>query len=105
MNFFTKLLALLILSFLCASQSQAQRNSDVDQKQADILSDVPQKIDTKARYLFYLHGYIVQAGNIRPTSPKFGVYEYEKILEAISKIVSGVLSSAFRRLLHDEIAC
>ncbi len=94
MNLFTKLLALLILSFLCASQSQAQSNSDVAQKQADILSDVPQKIDTKARYLFYLHGYIVQAGNIRPTSPQFGVYEYEKILETFKQNGFVVISEA-----------
>lgn len=94
MNFFTKLLALLIFSFLCASQSQAQSNSDVVQKQADILSGVPQKIDTKARYLFYLHGYIVQAGNVRPTSPQFGIYEYEKILETLKQSGFVVISEA-----------
>jgi hypothetical protein len=42
--------------------------------------DLPQKIDTKARYLFYLHGRIVEESR-RPTSPQFGVYEYDQILE------------------------
>ena len=42
--------------------------------------DVPQQIDPQAHYLFYLHGRIVEEGR-RPTSPQFGVYEYDKILE------------------------
>ena len=44
--------------------------------------EVPQKIDPKAHYLFYLHGRIVEEGR-RPTSPQFGVYEYDQILEAL----------------------
>jgi hypothetical protein len=44
--------------------------------------DVPQKIDPKANYLFYLHGRIVEEGR-RPTSPQFGVYEYDQILETL----------------------
>ena len=42
--------------------------------------EVPEKIDPKAHYLFYLHGRIVEDGR-RPTSPQFGVYEYDQILE------------------------
>jgi pimeloyl-ACP methyl ester carboxylesterase len=59
-----------------------------------ILRSVPAKVDTKARYLFYLHGYIVEAGNPRPTSPKFGVYEYEQILTAFSRQGLVVISEA-----------
>ena len=44
--------------------------------------DVPQKIDPKAHYLFYLHGRIVEESR-RPTSPQFGVYEYDQILETL----------------------
>lgn len=44
--------------------------------------DVPQKIDPQARYLFYLHGRIVEESR-RPTSPQFGVYEYDQILETL----------------------
>lgn len=46
-----------------------------------ILKDIPGDIDAKGRYLFYLHGLIVENEGVRPTSPKFGVYEYEEILE------------------------
>ena len=48
----------------------------------------------RARYLLYLPGYIVAAGNTRPTSPKFGVYEYEQILETFKKSGFVVLSEA-----------
>ena len=42
--------------------------------------EMPDKPDPKAHYLFYLHGRIVEDGR-RPTSPQFGVYEYDQILE------------------------
>lgn len=48
-----------------------------------IYTDVPEKVDTKGYYLFYLHGRIIEIKGIRPTSEKYGVYEYEKILEAL----------------------
>ena len=37
------------------------------------------------RYLFYLHGYIVHAGDRRPTSPEYGVYEYDKIVDTFKQ--------------------
>lgn len=46
--------------------------------------DVPQKIDTKSRYLFYLHGRIVEQGR-RPTSPLHGLYEYDQILDTFKQ--------------------
>ncbi len=46
-----------------------------------ILKDIPRDIDAKGRYLFYLHGLIVENEGVRPTSPKYGVYEYEEILD------------------------
>jgi hypothetical protein len=48
------------------SQNIAQPKANAARKQGIILSDVPQKVDTKARYLFYISGYIVEAGNTRP---------------------------------------
>ncbi|MCP5108879.1 MAG: alpha/beta hydrolase [bacterium] len=56
--------------------------------------DVPEKIDKKAHYLFYLHGRIVEISGIRPTSAKYGVYEYEKILEALKDKGFIVISEA-----------
>jgi len=82
------------MSFWCGSQNIAQANDDLARKQGIILSDVPQKVKTKARYLFYISGYIVEAGNTRPTSPKFGVYEYEQILETFKQSGFVVISEA-----------
>jgi hypothetical protein len=62
-----------------------------------ILGDVPKQPDTKARYLFYLSGYIVEAGNTRPVSPKFGVYEYEQILKTFKDSGFVVISEARKK--------
>ncbi len=50
-----------------------------------IYEDIPSQIDTKAHYLFFLHGQIVENQGPRPTSPRFGVYEYQKILETFKE--------------------
>jgi hypothetical protein len=59
-----------------------------------ILSNVPQPADASPQYLFYLHGYIVESRNTRPVSPKFGVYEYSKILETLKDSGFVVISEA-----------
>jgi pimeloyl-ACP methyl ester carboxylesterase len=46
-----------------------------------VLRSVPEKIDPRQSYLIYLHGRIIEEEGLRPTSPEFGIYEYEKILE------------------------
>ncbi|HKC66544.1 MAG TPA: hypothetical protein VKB86_23065 [Pyrinomonadaceae bacterium] len=91
------LIAFVLLNLSCMSQSVAQRNSDNAGTQGIILSDVTQTVDTKARYLFYLHGYIVEAGNTRPISPRFGVYEYEQILETFKQGGFVVISEARKK--------
>lgn len=94
MSFFTKSLVLPILIFSCVSLCKAQTKPNVVQRQGEIFSGVPQKIDTKASYLFYISGYLVEAGNIRPTSPKWGVYEYEQILDTFKQSNFVVISEA-----------
>jgi hypothetical protein len=91
------LLALVILNLSCVLQSLAQRNTYIAPKEGVILSSVPRKVETKARYLFYLPGYIVEPGNTRPTSPKFGVYEYEQILENFKQSGFVVISEARKK--------
>jgi hypothetical protein len=59
-----------------------------------IWKDVPDKIDPDARYMFYLHGMIVENEGIRPTSPRYGVYEYEQILETLASKGFIVISEA-----------
>jgi len=51
-------------------------------------------VDKGLRYVIYLPGRIVQAGNTRPVSPKFGVYEYEQILETFKQSGFRVISQA-----------
>jgi hypothetical protein len=44
-----------------------------------------QSIDKVSRYVFYLPGRIVEPEKMRPISPKWGTYEYERILETLRK--------------------
>ena len=94
MNRFMKLLVLLLVSFICVSQNRAQPHANLSRQHGIIFSRPPQKVDTKARYLFYISGHIVEAGNIRPTSPRFGVYEYEQILDTFKQSGFVVISEA-----------
>ena len=63
-----RLLAVFLIAFPFAFHVQAQR-----------------RVETESRYLIYLPGYIVQPNNTRPVSPKFGVYEYEQILNSFER--------------------
>ena len=49
-----------------------------------VLRDVPGKIDANARYLFYLHGRIVEVQGVRPRHERHGFYEYEEILRTLA---------------------
>lgn len=51
---------------------------------SDILNQPPDKPEKSSRYLFYLHGLIVEFGGIRPKSEEHGYYEYQRILEALA---------------------
>lgn len=44
----------------------------------------PDEFDPKARYLFYLHGKIIEDQGLVAVSPEFGAYEYTAILERLS---------------------
>ena len=101
MRLFIKPTLLLLVSLLYHSQVITAHSSEVVQKPGVILNDVPQNVDTEARYLFYLSGYIVEAGNTRPVSPRFGVYEYEQILATFQQSGFVVISEARKK--HPEI--
>ncbi len=62
--------------------------------QARVFKDVPEKIDARARYLFYLHGRIVEDRGVRPVSERHGVYEYEQIVETFKGAGFVVISEA-----------
>lgn len=48
--------------------------------------------DPDAHHLFYLHGRIIESSGRRPTHAKFGVYEYDRILESFSDAGYHVIS-------------
>jgi len=67
---------------------------DIKHAEADarILTAPPEKPDPSARYLFYLHGRIVQEKGRNAVSPRFGPYEYDKILETFATAGFTVIS-------------
>ena len=60
--------------FLLAHQSQAQWTTHV-----------PEQIDPEAKYLFYLHGGVVQAQGLPAVSTYYGKYEYKQIVQRLSE--------------------
>ena len=50
-----------------------------------VRTELPNPIDPAARYLFYLHGRIVELQGAEGVSPDFGRYEYRQILEALAE--------------------
>ena len=50
----------------------------------EILSDVPDSVSSDTRYVFYLHGQIVEDVGLRPTHPRWGLYDYPLILETLA---------------------
>jgi hypothetical protein len=57
-----------------------------------VLRDVPEKIDPSARYLFYLHGRIIEVQGVRPRHERHGFYEYEEILRTLAARGFNVIS-------------
>lgn len=58
---------------------------------------IPQRIDATSQYLFYLHGAILEGTKGHAVSPKFGVYEYDKILKAFVREGFTVISEVRRK--------
>ena len=80
----------LLLTLLLVSQPNPQETPGV------ILSVAPKKVDKSARYLFYLHGRIVEQGR-RPVSPQYGPYEYDEILNTFKSRGFVVISEQRRK--------
>lgn len=51
----------------------------------NILQNAPNNPDSTKRYLFYLHGLILEEAGIRPKSEEHGYYEYELIREELAR--------------------
>lgn len=61
----------------------------------DIVSEPPEHAAANTDYVFYLHGQIVQEVGLRPTHPRYGLYDYPLILEALA--VDGITIISERR--------
>ncbi len=59
-----------------------------------IFQQVPDNPDSAKRYLFYLHGLIVEVAGVRPKSEEHGYYEYQLILDELAKEGFVVISEA-----------
>lgn len=96
-NFMVRQLTLMVLLLAVALQVQqtlAQTRLPAPKNSHGSSTSNVSAVNKKARYLIYISGYIVHAGNRRPTSPRFGVYEYEKILERFKQQGFVVISEA-----------
>ena len=76
------------------AQTTPPRTNSSQPAQGVVLKDVPQQIDTARRYLFYLHGRIIEERGVRAVSPQHGPYEYEQILAALARRGFVVISEA-----------
>jgi hypothetical protein len=92
----------LILSFLFSNSGFA----------SDVFSEFPSEIDPHGRYVFYSHGFIVEGENPTPEHPRWGVYDFPKIKQAMSnsnyKLIAyhrpkDTLPNKFARMLADNV--
>jgi hypothetical protein len=100
--FFVLVLALLFSG--CGKQQNLIPDSPHEQYEeavaktthdARIYTEVPDSPDTKARYIFYLHGRIIEEEGVdKAVSPEFGKYEYFEILDALADRGFIVISEA-----------
>lgn len=78
-----RFLALAALSLLAAAPARSQEAAG---------AGFPTKIDPAARYLFYLHGRIVEEQGANAVSERFGPYQYNEILQTFRAAGFTVLS-------------
>jgi len=73
----------------------------------------PDSIDPAGRYLFYLHGKIIEDQGLPAVSPEFGEYEYEAILKRLGSSGLIVISeqrpkdadgSVYARRIREQVA-
>jgi len=77
----------------CSDHSTVVATAD-PARQGTIWKDVSGKIDPKAKYLFYFHGRIIENQGPRPTDPRYGIYEYQEILDTFKNKGFIVISEA-----------
>jgi hypothetical protein len=91
------ILAFLFMGMMACARHQVARqpqNRAAQNLQGKIFREAPAEADPNADYLFFLHAKIVEDLGLRPTSPRYGVYEYEEILNAFRDNGFVVISEA-----------
>ena len=83
------LMGLVLFAAVCGAEDPPPVEAN-----PQIFAEVPAEIDPGARYLIYLHGAIIETQGVRPTHPRFGVYEYQGILEFLAARGFVVISEA-----------
>jgi hypothetical protein len=81
-------------SATAAATAATSASAPTSVEQANIFKDMPEQIDARARYLFYLHGRIIEDKGARAVHERHGVYEYERILETFKGAGFVVISEA-----------
>ncbi len=89
---YSKIIACSLFYFLMTTAAKGQ----------SISRFIPVNPDKSARYLFYLHGGIVQDEGIHAVSPDWGKYEYEAILDTLRNYGFNVLSEPRAKGTDDE---
>ncbi len=89
-----KLMTIVFIGGLFSAPACGAGDPPPAEASPQISADVPAAIDLGARYLFYLHGAIIETQGVRPTHPRFGVYEYQEILEIFAGRGFVVISEA-----------
>ena len=85
----------MVLLVIDGQQQELSARGQAPRKSAGlILTDIPERVDMRALYLFYLHGKIIEDQGIHPTSPKYGTYEYQQILNVFKDEGFIVISEA-----------
>src|SRR5690606_21742807 len=60
---------------------------------AEVRTSLPDQVDPARTYVFYLHGRIVEGAGPRPYDPRFGVYDYPAVLDALASRGAVVIAS------------
>jgi acetyl esterase/lipase len=89
-----RLIALILLGALAVSSATARQRGSIETR-------VPAKPDPKARYLIYLHGRIIELKGPRPEDPRWGIYEYQQVLDALSR--TGVVVISEQRAADTDV--
>ena len=89
-----RMMALVLFGGLFFATASGAEDPPPAEASPQIFADVPAEIDPGARYLIYLHGAIIETQGVRPTHPRFGVYEYREILEVLAGRGFVVISEA-----------